>query len=354
MNEQWMIYGANGYTGQLITREAVKRGHSPMLAGRNEQEIHDLANELDLEYRIFDLTENIMDQITGMHLVLNCAGPFTKTVAPILNACLEVKCHYLDLSGELSVFEYCFNKNKRAQEQGCIVCPGVAFDIVPTEAVAVKLKHLLPDADTIKLGFDGQMSLSKGSSMTLLEGVGNKDLSVYMVRDNGEVQALSKPRIENHSFEFNKPAKKAMAITWADLNGAFYSTNVPNISVFIPATVVNRLSFAYMTWLKPMFSLKIIQNFFEKVIKMFIKGPSGNELDNRSMVIFGEAHNTKGESKRVYIKVAHGYKFTYLASISIVEACLHQQDKSGYFTPSMLMGVDFIEGLEGSSRFQVV
>ena len=166
MNKQWMIYGANGYTGQLITREAVKRGHRPIIAGRNKQAIHKFANEIDLEYLVFDITENIIERIAGMHLILNCAGPFTKTVESILNACLEANCHYLDLSGELPVFDYCFNKSKRAKEQGCIVCPGVAFDIVPSEAVAAKLKLLLPDADTIKLGFDGHMSLSRGSSIT--------------------------------------------------------------------------------------------------------------------------------------------------------------------------------------------
>lgn len=354
MNEEWMIFGANGYAGQLITRYAVKKGHRPIIAGRNKKAIHALAKELDLPYRVFDLSDNIAEQVTGLRLVLNCAGPFSKTVKPILDACLEEKCHYLDISGELSVFDYCFQQNKKAQEQGCIVCPGVAFDIVPTEAVAVKLKNMLPDADTIKLGFEGQMALSKGSSITLLEGVGNPDLSVYMVRNKGELCKLSKPRIERHAFEAGKPEKKSMSITWADLNGVFYSTKIPNISVFIPATIINRVSFAYMEWLKPFFGLKFIQNFFSKIIKLFVKGPSENELNKSRMVIFGEASNAKGDIRRVYINVAHGYKFTYLAAVASVEFCLRQQDKSGYFTPSMLMGVDFVEELEGSTNFQVV
>lgn len=354
MSKEWMIFGANGYAGELITREAVKSGHRPIIAGRNKQAIYALAKELDLEYRVFNLSENMAEQFSGVDLVLNCAGPFSQTVEPILDACLEAKCHYLDISGELSVFDYCFNKNKSAQEQGCIVCPGVAFDIVPTEAVAVKLKQLLPDADTIKLGFDGKMALSKGSSITLLEGVGNPKLSVYMVRDKGELSVLSKPRIERIAFSAGKPLKKAMAITWADLNGAFYSTQVPNISVFIPATLVNRLSFAYMAWLKPVFSLKFIQKFFANIIRIFVKGPSEKELNSGSMAVFGEASNARGDIKRVYINVAHGYKFTYLAAVSSVEFCLRQNDKSGYFTPSMLMGVDFVERLEGSSHFQVL
>lgn len=354
MSEEWMIFGANGYAGELITRYAVKEGHRPIIAGRNKKAILALAKELDLPYRFFDLSDNLVEQFTGLRLVLNCAGPFTKTVKPILDACLQAKCHYLDISGELDVFDYCLSNNERAQEQGCIVCPGVAFDIVPTEAVAAKLKLLLPDADTVKLGFDGKMSLSKGSTITLLEGVGNPKLSVYMVRDKGELLKLSKPRIEHFAFAADKPLKKAMAITWADINGAFYSTRIPNISVFIPATIFNRIMFSYMSLLKPVMGIKVIQKIFSKMIKIFVKGPSEKEINTGSVAIFGEAHNAKGDSKRVYINVAHGYKFTYLAALASVEFCLEQQEKTGYFTPSMLMGVDFVEGLEGSTNFQVV
>jgi short subunit dehydrogenase-like uncharacterized protein len=87
---------------------------------------------------------------------------------------------------------------------------------------------------------------------------------------------------------------------------------------------------------------------------LFVKGPSIKEINSGSMTIFGEASNAKGDIKRVYIKIAHGYKFTYLAALASVEFCLKQQDKSGYFTPSMLMGVNFVEELEGSSNFQVL
>ena len=44
-----MIYGANGYTGELIAREAVKRGMRPILAGRSREKIEPLARELGLE-----------------------------------------------------------------------------------------------------------------------------------------------------------------------------------------------------------------------------------------------------------------------------------------------------------------
>ena len=351
MNKKWMIYGANGYTGELMAREAVKRGYRPVLAGRNQSIIQKLASELNLDYRVFPLINHatITSELSDIQLVLNCAGPFTKTAKAMLEACLSVKCHYLDISGEMTVFEHCFSNHERGREQGCIICPGAAFDIVPTEAAAAKLKELLPDATILKLGFDGQMALSPGSSLTLLEGIGN--LSVYLVRENGNLVALTKPCIEDLSFSAGSKKQKAMAITWADLNGAYYSTRIPNIAVFVSATIVNRVSFAYMHLIKPIIALPSVQKLSAKLIKLFVKGPSTKDIEAGSMAIFGEAHNLKGDVRRIYFKVAHGYKFTYLAALAIVEFCLSHQMEGGYYTPSMLMGTDFVETLEGSSKF---
>ena len=48
MKTQWLIYGANGYTGKLVVQEAVARGQRPILAGRNADSIGAMAKELGL------------------------------------------------------------------------------------------------------------------------------------------------------------------------------------------------------------------------------------------------------------------------------------------------------------------
>jgi len=45
---QWMIYGANGYTGEMIAREAKRRGLTPILAGRSANKVEPLSRELGL------------------------------------------------------------------------------------------------------------------------------------------------------------------------------------------------------------------------------------------------------------------------------------------------------------------
>jgi short subunit dehydrogenase-like uncharacterized protein len=103
----WMIYGANGYTGELIAREAKKRGASPILAGRDAAKIAKLATDLSLPSKVFSLDKppDIVAALEGIGLVLNCAGPFSKTANPLMQACLVAKTHYLDITGEIDVLE---------------------------------------------------------------------------------------------------------------------------------------------------------------------------------------------------------------------------------------------------------
>ena len=51
----YLIYGANGYTGSLIAHTAVARGHRPILAGRNADAVAALGRGLSLEHRAFPL-----------------------------------------------------------------------------------------------------------------------------------------------------------------------------------------------------------------------------------------------------------------------------------------------------------
>lgn len=135
-----MIYGANGYAGEIIAREAVRRGERPVLAGRRRETVEVLARDLGLEARIFSLDNpaEAASQLKSCKLVLNCAGPFSVTALLLMNACLQTRTHYLDITGEIDVAQ---SLNSRAQNAGIVLCPGVGFDVIPTDCVAAALKE---------------------------------------------------------------------------------------------------------------------------------------------------------------------------------------------------------------------
>src|SRR5262245_15878193 len=145
----WMIYGVNGFTGRLCAEVAAARGDldqdRPVVAGRNVQAVRKIAEKFGFEYRIFSLDdpEGLKAGLSGMRALLLTAGPFAVTSRPVLQACIEVKCHYLDITGELGVFEACRHKDEQARQAGISILPGVGFDVVPSDCLANRLKEAL-------------------------------------------------------------------------------------------------------------------------------------------------------------------------------------------------------------------
>ena len=106
-SNSFLLYGANGYTGGLIAKYAAQYGLNPILAGRREDAIKPLADQLKLSYKIFDLT-NTAQLITALleaKVVVHAAGPFSNTAHQMIDACLQTGTHYLDINGDIQVFE---------------------------------------------------------------------------------------------------------------------------------------------------------------------------------------------------------------------------------------------------------
>lgn len=114
---EWLIYGANGYSGELIARGAKARGMTPILAGRKRDAVVALARELKLPYRVFALddAQTIQNALHDAALVLHCAGPFIHTASAMAQACLANRTHYLDITGEIAVVETLARQGKAAR-----------------------------------------------------------------------------------------------------------------------------------------------------------------------------------------------------------------------------------------------
>ena len=188
---EWMIYGANGYTGRLVAVEAKHRGLRPVLAGRRAGPIETLATDLSLPARVFDLGDarSAAAAVADMAVVAHCAGPFAATSAQMIDACLTSRTDYLDITGELEVFLAAQRRHADAQATGIIICPGVGFDVIPTDCVAAVLKEALPDATHLVLAFDARARVSPGTARTMAESfrLGRRG---GRVRRNGAIEQV--------------------------------------------------------------------------------------------------------------------------------------------------------------------
>ena len=134
----WMIYGTYGFTGRLIVEEALRRGHRPILAGRDLGKLQRLSDELGLPFRRVDLNNSaaLREAIGDCKLVLNTAGPFAKTSAKLIESCLRVGCHYADIAGELSHIRRLQSLDKRARKRGIAILTGAGFGVTFGECLA--------------------------------------------------------------------------------------------------------------------------------------------------------------------------------------------------------------------------
>lgn len=346
----WMIYGANGYTGELIAREAVRRGLQPVLAGRSAEALATLAAELRLEHRAFGLDDpqQLAEGLRDIRLVLHCAGPFSATSAPMIEACVQAHAHYLDITGEIGVFEHTHAQDARARQAGIVLCSGVGFDVIPTDCVAALLKSALPDATHLALGFDSRSGLSPGTAKTSIEGLaqGGK------VRENGEIRSVPLAyRVRD--IDFGDGRKTAMTIPWGDVATAYYSTGIPNIEVFLaspPAVIRAARRANHFRWL---LGMKLVQRFIKQRIGRRIKGPDADARERLATYVWGEARNAAGAVRTARIKTANGYALTITGALAVVDFLREQRVAGGAYTPSRLCGADLVSRLPGSGPVQM-
>ncbi len=344
MTAQWLIYGATGYTGELIAREAVRRGMNPVLAGRSQDRLAKLAQELNLPYRVFALDGSLASHLEDIKLVLHCAGPFSQTAEPMVQGCLEAQTHYLDITGEIDVFEAIYQRHARAKEAGVVLCPGVGFDVIPTDCVAARLKAELPDAIGLSLGFDSKSSLSPGTAKTSLEGMAKGG----RIRKMGVIEKV-KLGYRFRAIDFGNGEKTAVSIAWGDVSSAWRTTQIPNIEVYMAAAPSLLNSIMVLRYLRPFLRLGPIQQFFKKRIEKKVKGPDEERRARSKTYVWGEAVTQDNRKKVARLVTANGYDLTVSGSLAVAAHLLAGPTEAGCFSPSQLMGAEFVTQLPGSS-----
>jgi short subunit dehydrogenase-like uncharacterized protein len=347
----FLLYGAYGYTGHLIARIATERGLQPTLAGRDAQKLRSVAEALDLPYEAVSLSdaERLGEVVSRFPLVLHAAGPFVHTAAPMVAACLATGAHYLDVTGEVAVFEALAAKGDEAKSAGVVVLPGVGFDVVPTDCLAAHLKQRLPSATHLALAIRGEGSVSRGTAMTVIENLGKGGL----VREGGTLAPVSTAH-KTRRVNFGLGGSRAVTIPWGDLATAYRSTGIPNIETYLalPPKAIARMQRARIA--EPLLQFaplrRAVQGFLKRRIDARPAGPSDEERESGASYCWGEAKDAEGRTATSRLTLKEGYTFTALAALTSAQRVLKSPPTPGYHTPSTAFGADFVLEIEGSRR----
>ncbi len=346
--KNFLIYGASGYTGELIAREAAKRGLKPILAGRSQNKIEPLAKELNLTFRTFSLEDKKSLEYTlkEVDFVLHCAGPFSLTSKQMLEACLATGRHYLDITGEIAVFEAMARRDQRAKDADIMIMPGVGFDVVPSDCLALHLKNKLPSATDLTLAFYGMGKISHGTQATMTMNVGKGGA----IRKDGKI--VNVPAAwKTREIDFGAVVKTGVTIPWGDVSTAFHSTGIPNIEVYtvVPKSNLRMMKMSrYIGWL---LETKLAQNYLQKQIPE--GGPDAEERARGKTFLWGEAKDNKGNRAEARLTCPEGYTTTVLTALDICEKTLNDDFQIGFQTPAKCYGADLILGIEGARREDV-
>ena len=249
MTKKLLIYGSYGFTGNLIARLAVQRGLRPILAGRDPQRLARQAVELGLEHVAFSLDDRAAahQALQNTFAVLHCAGPFVHTALPMAEACLRAGVHYLDITGEITVFEALAVRDAEAQAAGVMLLPGVGFDVVPTDCLAAHLKQRLPSATQLVLGI--KTVGGRSSHGTMESAIESLPLGGKARRD-GELVDVPLGTL-TRQIDFGRGPRPAVAVPWGDVTTAWHSTSIPNIEVYFAWPSSMRWGMKAARWLQP-------------------------------------------------------------------------------------------------------
>ena len=343
----FLLYGANGYTGQLIAREAVVRGLRPILAGRNAEAVGCLAHELGLEQRIFSLDDAAATRagLERVKAVLHCAGPFAHTARPMVDACLEARVHYLDITGEIGVFESIAARDTEAMAAGILLLPGVGFDVVPSDCLAAHLNRRLPGAKHLALGFHGVGSYSRGTATTIVENLHCGGC----VRRGGALTNVP-AAWRTREIDFGRGARLAVTIPWGDVSTAFRSTGIGDVEVY---TAVSRSELRFMRLSRHLgWALRSspVQKFLKRRIQARPPGPSVEERAKGCTLLWGEVDDGQGRRMVSRLRGPEGYTFTMLTALAVLARVLSGDAPPGYQTPSLAFGADFVLQVPGVER----
>lgn len=408
----WLLYGAYGFTGRLLAAEAVRRGHRPILAGRRLEALEDVARELEgldlgldrgdegqglgrsdqeqglgrndqerglghgdrefglghgdrelglgrgdlkLPRRSFPLDdpERLRKELAGVDAVLHAAGPFIHTGRPMMEACIDVGAHYLDITGEVPVFESAFELAERAREAGVVLMPGVGMDVIPTDGAAAMLARALPSATRLELALHSPGRPSGGTLQTILEGLPR---GLLVRRDGRLVQARPGapefrrwidlgPELTDGPMAGKMGGRRSVApYTWGDLSTAYRTTGIHDITCYssTPRTQVRLLPFV-LPVLKTLLSIGPVRRFARRRVARGPAGPSEQARREGRTRVWGHAEDDQGREADTILEFPESYRFTALAGVRAMEAVLAlPEEEVGTLTPAGTFGVDWV------------
>jgi short subunit dehydrogenase-like uncharacterized protein len=215
---------------------------------------------------------------------------------------------------------------------------------VPSDCMAAYVKEHLPDATKLTLAMGGLNSTSRGTAKSAIESIGRGTRA----RRNGRIVSLEDTPVRE--IDFGRGPKRSIAMSWGDVSTAYYTTGIPNITIFFEANPKIEPLVKMSGFMKWLLAIEPAQALLKTFIDLQPEGPTDTERQSSAAYIYAEAENDQGDHRAALLHTPEGYTLACMTGLEIVRRVLNGQAVSGFQTPAKLFGPDFILEFAGCTR----
>ncbi|MFL9812930.1 saccharopine dehydrogenase NADP-binding domain-containing protein [Stutzerimonas sp. VN223-3] len=316
-----LIYGATGYVGRMAAEYAVAQGMDIVIAGRSHDKLSVLSAQLDVPYRVFMPDARAAESLEGVGMLVNLAGPFAQTADALMRACIKVGVDYLDITAEINVYRLAERLGAEAAESGVMLLPGVGWDVVPTDCLAVHVARRVQDPQSLSIALQVAGSMSRGSALSVSEIIG----AGLLARIDG--QLVLTPDAQPRHFDFGDGLELCAPLSFGDLVTGWHSTGIPNIAMFVHFS----------------------GDPFQGDLSQLPEGPDAQQREAHRARAVAEVTGADGTVARSVIETVNGYTYTPIAAVEAARRVLSGERRPGFETPAKLLGVGFAERIAGTT-----
>jgi hypothetical protein len=229
------VYGANGYTGKLVSESLAGRGIPFVAAGRNQERLtaalkvveERLGRPFEAEAGVANnVVEELLPLLEDIDVIINVAGPFMQIAWPVVEAALQAGCHYLDTTGEQDWVIAIKEKYGQAfADKGLLMNPANSY-MWAAGAIAAEVVLETPGVDSLDLLYQIDNGLpSEASTKSFLRMVCN-DTSQYYLELN-ELKTWPNDQV----YQVSMPHRNGVlrALPWGGANEPIWFMDDPRV-----------------------------------------------------------------------------------------------------------------------------
>ncbi|CAG9996312.1 unnamed protein product [Clonostachys byssicola] len=293
------IYGATGYTGQLVAAEALRRGVDVVLLGRDKDALAKIPGAKETKAVGLDDISSLAAAFEGSNVVLSCVAPFSQLGSAVLEAAIQGKAHYVDISGDVNWVKRVHDEfGPKAKAAGVILLPAMTDDGATGDLIARLLMARLPNIERLQMhhAFFNLTELSRGS--------------LYAFADFVKAGPLYWEGGAWHRGT-NSPAG---SVTYPGNDGTHNVWFVPGPEVI---GIQRHISAQHISATVNMDTEPVFASLTGDVIQTLPLGPTVEVRSQGRFVLVADGTSAEGDKARVHVSGRDPYKVTAEVSVEV-------------------------------------